>query len=302
MNERPILSLNDLSWKLGIRRSALEDLASNAVRHYHPFLLERSGKKPRHIDNPDQSLKAAQRQIDKILLKTFELPQSLHGGVKGRSTHTNARQHLGQRMVVRVDVEAFFPSITDRRVYSVWAQRLRFSPPVAGILTSLTSYRHRLPQGAPTSSSLANLVLLDVDANIQAAASQANCTYTRFVDDLVFSGDRPQIVMEVALRALRKNGFGISRNKIALMPADTLQEVTGLSVNSRQGPSVPRHKRDQVRAAIHQLKSLPRDLSFFQHANSIRGRIAHFARTNPGQAEKLLLELEDLTRSPLTKQ
>jgi|tagenome__1003787_1003787.scaffolds.fasta_scaffold20932207_2 RNA-directed DNA polymerase len=294
MSEQQILSPNKLAWTLGVPRHVLESFASEAVRHYHPFMIERPGKKPRRIDNPDRKLKGIQRQIHRKLLKPFVLPEYLHGGIKDRSTYTNARQHLNQRMVIRLDLEDFFPSITDKQVYSTWSQRFDLSPPVASILTALTTYRRRLPQGAPTSSALANIALLDIDAKIQEAASQANYQYTRFVDDLVISGSQPQELINVVMEALREGGFGISRHKLLLMPANGPQEVTGLTVNSRRAPSVLRQRRERVRAAIHQLKDLPKDEKFNQQITSIRGRIAHFTRINPGHADKLTQQLNDL--------
>jgi RNA-directed DNA polymerase len=297
MDERLMLSLNRLAWTLGIRRITLEELATAAASHYHPFLLKRPGKKPRQIDNPDPQLKSVQGTINRMLLKDFPFPEYVHGGIKGRSPYTNAREHLNKRSVVRLDVRDFFPSITDQQVYSVWIQKLGCSRPVASLLTALTTYHRHLPQGAPTSSSLANLMLLDADMEIYQAASQAGCSYTRYVDDLILSGDHPQALIEGALQALQKTGFRISRKKLLIMRADCPQEVTGLSVNSRKGPSVPRHRRDQIRAAINQLKSIPRGAEFNRLTNSVRGRIGHLSRINPGAANSLTRYLESVIDS-----
>lgn len=294
MLDPPVVSLNCLSWMLGIRRAFLEDLASNAVRHYHPFRLERTGRKPRWIDHPDRPLRGAQRKIYTNLLRAINLPEYLHGGVKGRSPLTNARFHLGKRLVLRIDLKDFFPSVTDRQVYFIWRDLLRCSPQVASLLTALTTYHRHLPQGAPTSSSLANLVLLDVDSRIHAAAAQAGCSYSRYVDDLVFSGDRPQDLIKATILTLRDSGFRVSRHKLSLMPAYSLQEVTGLAVNSRQDPSVPRQRRDQIRASIHQLAGRPRDGNFDRMVSSIHGRISNIASVNPEGARTLLQRLEDV--------
>lgn len=296
MSEPQILSPNKLAWTLGVPRHVLENFASEAVRHYHPFVLERPGKKSRRIDNPDRGLKAIQRQIYKKLLKPFEFPDNLHGGVKDRSTYTNASQHLSHRMVIRLDLEDFFPSITDRQIYSEWNHRFGCSPPVARIITALTTYRRHLPQGSPTSSSLANTVLLDIDTKIQEVALQAGCRYTRFVDDLVISGHQPQKLINVVTKTLQEGGFGVSRKKILLMAADGPQEVTGLTVNSRRSPSVSRRRREQVKAAIHQLKDLPRDANFDKQETSIRGRIAHFVRINPSHANRLTQRLNNVAQ------
>jgi len=296
MIERPILSLNRLSWLLGIPRSVLEGIASNTLKHYNPFLIERPGRKPRRIDNPGYTLKNIQHRIYKSLLHDFSFPGYIQGGVKGRSAQANARQHLGKRFVVRLDLEDFFPSVSHRQVYAVWVDRLECSPPVARLLTTLTTYHGYLPQGAPTSTSLANCVLLDTDAEIHKAASQNGCSYTRYVDDLVFSGANTKALVDIAVKYLQKAGFRISREKLVIMPAHVRQEVTGLSVNSRQEPSVPRARRSQIRAAIHQLDKLSRSADFRRAESSIRGRIGSLIRINPGPAKTLLQYLEKADR------
>lgn len=292
MIAQSILSRNCLSWRLGIPRESLEDLALDAVRNYHPFSLRLPGKKPRLIDNPSPRLRDVQRKINQGILKKLEFPAYLHGGIKGRSSRTNASMHLGRSLVVRLDLEDFFPSVTDQQVYSVWRALLGCSESVASLLTTLTTYRGRLPQGAPTSSLIANLVLRDADLEIKAAAVRVGCSFTRYVDDLIFSGDRSADLISDVLQILCQSGFRVSRGKLALMPGSTLQEVTGLSVNSRQGPSVPRYRRDQIRAAIHGLKDVSVDAGFHREVESIRGRISHVASTNPGSARSLLRYLE----------
>jgi len=301
MLDPPILSLNRLGWTLGIPRATLEEIAVNAVQYYHPFLLKRKGKKTRRIDHPDFQLRNVQRKIYIKLLKGIDLPEYLHGGVKRRSPYTNAKHHLGRRMAVRLDLKDFYPSVTDKQVYRIWKDILGCSTPVASLLTALTTYHKHLPQGAPTSPSLANLVLFDADRKIHEAAAQAGCSYTRYVDDLVFSGDRPQDLIEATLHTLKDSGFRASRQKLSLKPAYRQQEVTGLSVNSRQRPSISRHRRDQIKVSIHQLGYLPRDNNFNRIANAIRGSIAYISLTNPGSARTLLLRLENVVNGMTEK-
>jgi len=287
---QPVLSLKGLCWKLCTRRADLEQLAADAVHHYHPFVRV-TRKKSRRIDNPDERLKRVQRRIDRTLLKKMALPGHLHGGVIGRSALTNASEHLGTHMVVRLDLRDFFPSVTDRQVYAVWVKTLGYSPKVAALLTSLTSYHGRLPQGAPSSSSLANLVLSDADSEIRTAALSAGCTYTRYVDDLIFSGAGSQNLVASVAAALQKAGFRVSRAKIALMRGSELQEVTGLSVNSRRGPSVPRYKRSRVRAAIRSLSDPCAGQHFATALRSITGRVQQVSITNSGAAQALRRQL-----------
>src|SRR6202023_2067906 len=176
MNERR-LSVAGLGRKLSIRASTLEELAASAPDHYNPFPMERPGKKPRYIDNPDRPLKAVQRRIYLLLLKPIQMPEYLHGGVTGCSPRTNAALHVGTHLVVRLDLKDFFPSITPRQVYAIW-EGLGYCPAAASVLTSLTTFRFHLPQGAPTSTSLANLVLHDTDTRISRAAALVGDRYT----------------------------------------------------------------------------------------------------------------------------
>jgi len=283
---KPVSSRKGLGWKLEVPLQSLEALAQEAVHHYHPFKLHRGGKY-RVIDNPDIFLKHVQRRIQRTLLDPLASPEHLHGSIRGRSPLTNALSHLGAKLIVRVDLKSFFPSVTDRHVYTVWAQMLGHAPSVAGLLTSLTTFRKRLPQGAPTSTSLANLVLADADQQIKAAARKFGCFFTRYIDDLVFSGADSRRLIPFSIFILQAAGFRISRSKLTIMPASLLQEVTGYGVNSRRGPSIPRYKRDRVRAEIHHLKDIPAGRDFDRRCNSIKGRIRYFSRTNPASAQAL---------------
>jgi RNA-directed DNA polymerase len=280
-----ISSIEALGWTLWTRPSVLREMADNAVRHYHPYREVTAGK-ARVIDNPDERIKALQRRILRSLLQRIRLPVELHGAVKGKSPHTNACQHLGRPVVIRIDLRSFFPSVTNTQVYSAWVKYGHCSPTVASILTALTTFHGYLPQGAPTSSAIANLVLLDVDSQIVAEAARRGCNFTRYIDDLVFSGDHPQQLISSATSFLKAAGFRISRRKLSIMPALSSQEVTGLLVNSSFGPSVSRKRRDRIRAAIHQLAQSD-EASRDSLSTKIRGRIQYVAQTNPGAAHSL---------------
>src|ERR1700688_956065 len=287
MANKPLVSIRDLAWRLRIAAAELVSLAKSASAHYQPFPKERPGKRPRQIDNPDKELKRVQRRIHNILLKPLDMPGHLHGGISKRSTRTNSSCHLGSRMLVQLDLKDFFPSIEPKHVYNVWL-RLGCAPRVASLLTALTTYNYRLPQGAPTSSALANLALLDADSTINQAGSRSGCIFTRFVDDLSLSGDQPQVLIGFVALTVQRSGFRLSRKKQRIMPGSGKQEVTGLSVNKRRGPSISRKKRDRVRSAIHQLSGLRTADDFNRAVTSLRGRISYIAQTNRGSATILL--------------
>lgn len=250
---KPVVSLRDLEWTLAIPRAVLRDLASNAPRHYHPFLL-RQGEKLRKIDNPDEELRHVQRRINRRILDSVEMPGHLHGGGRGRSPLTNVVDHCGQRCLIRLDIENFFPSVTTRHVFSVWREQLGFGRQVSSLLTKLTTYRFRLPQGAPTSVALANLVLGPVEAIVQAEAAKLDIVSMRFVDDLGLSGEDPRPVIQAVATQLRALSLKIHRRKLkgahGIMGPQDSQRLTGYGTNRKAGPSVPRDQRDKVRSAI----------------------------------------------------
>jgi len=200
--EEDVRQLNIQSWRhlesvLTLKRKALKAVASTAGRYYKPF---EKGKKARPfqkrsisarirvIDNPQEPLKSFQRQIQKKLLSFIELPTHMLCGVSRKSIRDNIVIHLGAPLVVTIDIKSFFPSITTQQVYSVWRNMLGCSTRISKVLTKLTTYRGKLPQGAPTSTVLANLVLSFVDADIRRECAARGVTYSTWLDDLAFSG------------------------------------------------------------------------------------------------------------------
>lgn len=298
---KPILSLRHLEWTLGVPRAVLRELAATAPAHYHPF-RQRQGHKLRTIDNPDEQLKHVQRQINRRILDEIPMPDHLHGGVRRRSPLSNVAAHLGQRCLVRLDVEDFFPSITNRHVFSVWRDQLCFGRLVSSLLTQLTTYRFRVPQGAPTSTALANLVLAPVESALLERTAEVGVIYTRFVDDIGLSGDDPRAVIQEVVTRLRAVGLRIHRKKLAdeqgIMGPRNPQLLTGYNANCRRGPSVPRKKRNNVRAAIRALRLL--EPGSDEHAKAlarVEGRINFIQMTNPGPAASLRRYFADQIRS-----
>jgi RNA-directed DNA polymerase len=188
-----IVSVRDLAYRLGVEIKLLESVADTAGSYHAPFESTNSPRpfqrkpfieKSRNIDNPTDILKKVQGLINVKLLRQLGLPNRVFGGRKGHSVIQNAKKHLGSKVLVTIDVKQFFPSISNVEIYSVWAHMLGCSPKVAGLLTRLTTFERRLPQGAPTSTALANLVLLSCDSAIRGFCGANGITYTSWVDDL----------------------------------------------------------------------------------------------------------------------
>lgn len=132
------------------------------------------------------NLKRIQSNIKTVLLSKVNLPSNVYGGVKTKSNITNAKRHQGNRFQFCTDLENFYPSIKSKMVYDSLI-KLKFSSEVARIITRLCTWKNNLPQGAPTSTHLSNLVFLETDLKLIEFCKLNGLTYTRYIDDLTFS-------------------------------------------------------------------------------------------------------------------
>lgn len=289
-----LLSFRAFERLLRIPREEMERITKEIHTHYRPWpnTNRRTGK-VRIIRSPSPELKHIQRRIAKRVLNDFELGPEVHGGVRGRSPRTNAIAHLAKDCVVTIDVRKFFPSVRHTLVYRMLRWELGFGRDVARIITRLVTYKGQLPQGAPTSPILANLFLrLAVDALIVAEAQKATITYTRFIDDVALSGLDPRLLINLVARSLTTRRLAISRkDKLRIMPRSMPQKITGLLVNGEQ-PSIPKDRRDQVRAAIHEFGRMSAGPIRDKALRSIRGRIAYVRQFNAGNAARLERQLQ----------
>jgi RNA-directed DNA polymerase len=289
---RPILSLRDFASRLGVPLERLSEIADNIEAHYKYQVLDQGKAKVRQLRVPDKELKLILRRVNRNILTKYSFGTAAHGGIRGRSPRTNATQHLGSRWVINLDVKEFFPNIRHYVVYRLFRRELGFGRDVARLLTRLTTLDSQLPQGSPTSTTIANLVLAGpVDGPVREVAARRGVRYTRFVDDVALSGNEPRDLINLVARTLSRRRLPMHRRKgkfqgekLKIVSAAHRQEVTGLVVNSRNGPTVSKSKRDQVRAAIHGLVRIKPTCERDKALCSIRGRINHVAQFNPRAA------------------
>lgn len=256
-----ILSVNRLADMLKIPRETLAKLSLQPESNYAPFeTLGRSRpfqKEPptklRPIDNPRERLSWAQKRIYRRLLKPICFPEHILGAVPKRSVHDNARRHLNSTVLVTLDIRQCFPSVTNVHVYKVWRQLLDCSTPVAKLLTRLTTFRRRLPQGAATSPLLANLFIWMIDDPIRRACAEFCVAYSTWIDDLAFSGDRAREMIQVASLTLGAYGLRLKREKIKIMGPHAIKLLTGTRLGGQQ-VRAPKEKLSRIRSGIHKLR------------------------------------------------
>ncbi|MFM8737639.1 MAG: reverse transcriptase family protein, partial [Betaproteobacteria bacterium] len=198
------------------------------------------------------------------------------GFVQGRSIVHNAQPHVGQAVVVNADIRNCFPSVSWSLVLGALRRHLGgcLSAPAISLLVDLTTARGALPVGAPSSPALLNLVLRRTDEILHARATRLGGHYTRYADDLTFSGGAQVVgLLKLAERTLAALGLELDPKKTNVFRRGRRQMVTGLVVNDQV--SVPRAVRRRLRAAVHQVEQggqahwdgLPQDLA------ALKGRL-----------------------------
>ena len=180
----------------------------------------------RTINPPKQELKIIQKRINAYLVEYIKLPDYAFGGVKSKDNIQNARYHKGQKYVFQTDLKDFFPNITHKKVYDMYV-RVGFSHDVSSMLTKLTTYKGHLPQGAPTSTTIANLVFSPTGRALQTIAEREGLRFTTFVDDITMSSqkDFKHIVPEI-IETITSDGFKISHGKTTYKSGIT--DITGV--------------------------------------------------------------------------
>jgi RNA-directed DNA polymerase len=288
--------------------------------HYVSFTVPKRTGGVRTLSAPHRKLAAAQEWTLRSILDRLPVAPPAHGFVAGRSILTNARLHARRAVVVNLDLEAFFPSIALPRVRSVF-QRLGYSPAVATILALLCTECPRrlvtydgkpyhvaigprgLPQGACTSPALSNQVARRLDRRLAGLAAKLGLTYTRYADDLTFSGDaalndRVGYLMARVRHLAEAEGFAVNEKKSRVLRRNAAQSVTGLVVNDR--PGVPRSEVRRVRAILHRAKTEGLDAQNREgrpHFRAwLRGKIAYIHMVRPEVGARLKTELEALLR------
>ncbi len=254
----------DLAWFADLKRLNTRDPAAARLDHYLYRVLAKPFSHLRLIEIPKPRLKQIQRQILSQILDLIPLHPAAHGFRKGRSIKTFAAPHTGRRVVLRMDLQNFFPTISGTRIQALF-RTIGYPEPVADLLGGLCTNatpaiawrnpgidttpaalrearrlyaRPHLPQGAPTSPALANLCAFRIDSRLTGLAQSAQATYTRYADDLLFSGDEAfarhiDRFSHHAAAILLEEGFTVNHRKTRIMRQSTRQHAAGLILNER---------------------------------------------------------------------
>ena len=316
------LSDGQLAW-LADARGWERTVTEERLRNYSYASLPRRSGPPRVIERPKHRLKEIQRRMLHEILDRIPAHDAAHGFTRGRSAVTHANTHTGRYVVVRLDLEDFFAQVTAGRVFGIF-RAAGYPESVAYTLTALSTNvvplaltrrlslpaepqlagpqsrlarrlaTPHLPQGAPTSPALANLAAFGLDRRLAGLAKALALTYTRYADDITFSGPQRLAASARDLRATvaeiaREEGFAVNHRKSSLTTRAGSQQVCGVVVNRH--PNVRRADYDTLKAILHNAarhgptgQNLGKERDFRAH---LLGRIAWVEQLNPQRGAKL---------------
>ena len=236
-------------------------------RQYRSFAIAKRSGGSRIISRPVTGLKTVQRRLSKLLYLIYEPRTGVHGFSIGRGIATNAEIQVRRNHVLNIDLEDFFGSINFGRVRGLFlAEPFKLSVECATLLAQISCHENKLPQGAPTSPIISNMICGRMDSQLRALAQRNECFYTRYADDITFSTrlrvfpaelaifekteDKTNVILSDALtNVIKDNGFKINASKTRLLSRSDRQDVTGLTVN--RFVNVERRYIRNIRGALH---------------------------------------------------
>jgi RNA-directed DNA polymerase len=233
--------------------------------NYTTFQIKKRKGGNREISAPISSIKILPRKLNQVLQTIYSVKPSVHGFVRERSVISNAKAHTGNKYILNIDLSDFFPSIHFGRILGLFKSApFNFNDKVAIALARLCCYKRSLPQGAPTSPILSNMICAKMDKQLDELARIHGCKYTRYADDITFSSeddffpksivfysdsDKLELGSKIKEIITLNNVFDINPDKIKLRTQFERQVVTGITVN--EFTNLPRSYVRQIRAMLH---------------------------------------------------
>ena len=277
---------------LGFSSKTLYGLSNNLEKHYHTVCIPKSDGSQRKLSVPDLILKSVQKSIADHLLIQYPISKYAKAYKVGSSVQKNARPHVGKKKVLKLDIEGFFDHIWYSQVKDKVFNQEKYSEPIRVLLTMLCYYKDSLPQGAPTSPAITNIIMYDFDETVGAFCNEKSIAYTRYCDDMTFSGDFDEKeVISFVKNELSKLGLHLKNRKTSVIPATKRQRVTGIVVNEKV--NVAKEYKKKIRQELYYIRKFGLDghlnkIGVFdkeKYLLSLKGRIAFVLQTMPNDGE-----------------
>lgn len=285
--------VSTLSRDLGISARTLYAVSNSLSRHYRRVQIKKRDGTYRHLSVPDDVLKRIQRSITENLLVYMPVSPYATAYRCGGNIRKNAAPHVGKQKILKLDIRHFFDSVLYSAVKENVFPAERFSEQNRVLLTMLCYYKDFLPQGAPSSPAITNILLYEFDNAAGAWCASQNIGYTRYCDDMTFSGDFDErIVIRYISTELKKLGFFLNMRKTKVLCPGQRQLVTGLTVNEKA--NVPAVYRRKLRQDLYycrkfgveaHLKNIGSEISPEAYAQSLLGRVHFVLQVTPENRE-----------------
>ena len=204
------------------------------INYYSTLQIPKKKGGNRKLLIPAMSLRLIQKWILKNILNNIPISDYANGFYKKRSIVTNAEKHIGKNCIINLDLKDFFPSITLEQVFRIFYY-YGYTKEISYLLARLCTYNKALPQGSPASPYISNIVCLKLDKRLSKLAITYKANYTRYADDITFSGDYGiEKIINIAKDIIKEEGFKINNNKTRIAYKHERQEVTGLIISKNK--------------------------------------------------------------------
>lgn len=298
----PIASIASLATTLGVHPDILLDIANKSSDSYTEFTVQ-SKNKQRLVYEPKYELKRIQKRINTRVFEKVEYPLYLQGGIKDlrkkRDYVENAKIHAKSKHLINLDIKSFYDNIKPVYVFEIYKMLFKFPDDVCNVLTLLTTYRNRVPQGACTSSYIANLVFFNSEYTLVSSFRHQSISYSRLLDDVTLSSEK-ELSSDAVSQAIKKVAALFKRYELRLKQSKTKVEVksnkaadykvTGLWVGNGS-PRVRKHERRYIRQLVYICGLKYNDSSssqtYHEFWNKVSGMVAKLSRLNHPESKLL---------------
>lgn len=243
------MDFSSLTEELGLSGKMLYSVSNHTHRHYRATAIPKGNGETRKLYVPDDMLMAIQRRIHQQLLSQEQISVYATAYRPGGSTLSNAQPHVGKSVLLKLDIRHFF----DNLIYPIVKEKAfpasKYSEANRILLALLCIHKDALPQGAPTSPAISNIIMREFDDAVGTWCTERDIAYTRYCDDMTFSGDfDPRPVIRLVKEQLRKLGLFLNDKKTVVVRKGQRHSVTGIVVNETVHipASYKKHIRQQM--------------------------------------------------------
>lgn len=261
-----------------VEKKVLRNLLTDIPSNYKKFRLGKRSGGYRTISAPNLELMAIQNVIYQRIL----LPVNIHPAATGFrhkvTIKDNARPHLGKECILKTDIIDFFGSIKKHTVIKTF-EKMGYPNNISKVLAELCCLNKCLPQGAPTSPALSNIVAYEMDKKLTALSAENGLTYTRYADDLTFSADNldPDILLPQIKAIVREEDFALKLKKTKFLNSKRRKIITGISVSSGKKLTIPKAKKREIRKNVH-----------FILTKGLAQHLRHIKSTDPSYLKRII--------------